>query len=291
MSISATCPGCNRSYRLADAMRGKRVRCQSCAQVFIIRAEDDERIQTSPRPAKQIVRYEEDEITERPRPRRRPRKKHSNAAILPLIIAGCVTVGALILLLGGFAIWTWGRSRQLHPVPAAFNANLPALPAQNPAPPQRPADIPLPPMVPPVNLPAQGLLAAELTNGKVSGFGAQMEVTVDYRFTSGNPAGRRLFLVIKATKFGGLGQNYYLAELRSIGNQTRGTVQASGMSFGIEHGPFEMWIGEGPPGPPGPVLLLAEGDIKKISNIVTVAVKQNTLPGIRLPIGPRRVLP
>jgi hypothetical protein len=155
----------------------------------------------------------------------------------------------------------------------------------------RQAGAPVPPAAPPVNPqvpnlpPAQGPLTVELSNGKVSGLGAQMQVEVDYRFTSGNPAGRRLVLFIKATKLGGRRQNYYLAELRSIGGQTQGTVRASGISFGIEHGPFEMWIGEGSP---GVGLLISD---REISNVVTVAFKENTMPGMRPPIGPRRVRP
>jgi predicted Zn finger-like uncharacterized protein len=309
MSIATTCPGCSASYQLADTMRGKKVRCKSCSEVFVVRSktsasdrdEDEERIQTSPRPAKRVaVREEEDEDTERLSPRRRPRKKHSSAA-LPLIIFGGIAAGVLILGLGGLAIWALTRLRQPEPAPVAVNSN-PPMPAaqpvqnpapQNPAPPQNQVGAPMPP-APPVNpqipnpAPAQGPLAAELTNGKVSGLGARMQVEVDYRFTSGNPAGKRLVLFIKATKIGGLRQNYYLAELRSIGGQTQGTVRASGLSFGIEHGPFEMWIAEGPP---GVGLLLSDRNVKKISNVVTVAFKQNTLPGMRPPIGPRRIRP
>jgi hypothetical protein len=123
-----------------------------------------------------------------------------------------------------------------------------------------------------------------------------MQVTVDYRCTSGNPQGRRLLLFIKATKAGGFLQSHYAAELSSIGNQTAGTVTASGMAFGAEHGPFDMWMGEGPP---GVGLLLSDGDLKKISNVVTVASKQFAVPGMpgmpgmpgRPPFGPRGMRP
>src|SRR5690242_4988010 len=40
MPIPATCPSCNTSYQLADTMRGKRVRCKSCSEVFDVRDED-----------------------------------------------------------------------------------------------------------------------------------------------------------------------------------------------------------------------------------------------------------
>jgi predicted Zn finger-like uncharacterized protein len=316
MAITTTCPGCNASYQLADSMLGKKVRCKSCSEVFAVRSktrvpdrdEDEERIQASPRPARRVVRDEEDEDEERPQPRRRPRKKSGNSSLVPLIIGGCVAGGVLILALIGIGVWVLTRSPQQPATPVA-NANPPPPVAQPPRDPALPPNQPgvpnfppndgngnPPPMFPPGNqpgqnpMPAQGPLAVELTNGKVSGFGAQMQVEVDYRFTSGNPAGKRLFLLIKATKAVGLRQNFYVAELRTIGNKMQGTINAAGMSFGIENGPFEMWMGEGSVGPIGP--LFSDRDLKKISNVVTVANKQMTLPGpggMRPPFGPRGI--
>jgi predicted Zn finger-like uncharacterized protein len=307
MSVPAICPGCNTSYQLADTMRGKKVRCKSCSEVFVVhgktltpdRDEVEERIQASPRPAERVARDEEDEDMERPPLRRRPLKKRSNGAVLPLLIVACIVLGVLALGLGGVAVWALTRSRQPQPAPVAANSNQPApvpQPAQAPAPPQNQPGVP-PLAVPLVPNPvlAQGPLIAELTNGNISGFGAQMQVTANYRFTSGNPGGRRIFLFIKATKAMGFlqKQNYYVAELRSIGNQTQGTIRAAGMTFGIEHGPFEMWLGEGDPGF-GP--LVAEKDLRKISNVVTVAGKQPGIPGMpgmpgRPPFGPPRMGP
>ncbi len=296
MSITATCPACNTRYQLADTLAGKRVRCKSCSEAFFVRSktdpsydEDEARIQSSPRPVKRAAWDEDDEDTGRRQPSRRPRKRRRDSAMLSLVIGGCIAAGVLVLVLGGLAVWALGRSRQFQ------QTQLPvAPPNQGWVPPQNQPNFPMPPMVPPADpqaqmLPAQGQLAVELSNGKVSGFGAQMQVEVDYRFTSGNPAGKRLFLMIKATHIGGLRQNFYLAELHTIGGQMQGTVRASGMSFGIEHGPFEMWIGEGPAG--GVLPLLSDRDIKKISNVVTVAVKQNTLPGMRPPFGPHGLRP
>lgn len=303
MSIPATCPGCNAYYQLADAMRGKKVRCKSCAEIFVVpgrlqtpdRDEVEERIQDSARPARFVAGDAEDEESERPRFRRRPLKKRSSSAALPLLIAACVVLGVLVLGLGSVAVWAVTRSRQ-----AQFES-VPQL-AQPPVPPQNQGGVPLPPALPPLQNPmaGNGPLAVKLSNANISGFGAQMQVTVDYHFTSGNPAGRRLVLFIKATKAGGFLQNYYLAELRSIGNRTQGTINAAGMTFGIEHGPFELWMGEAPPGLG--LRLLSDRDITKISNVVTVAVKQPGLPGIpgmrppgfpgmRPPIGPRGIRP
>jgi hypothetical protein len=149
-------------------------------------------------------------------------------------------------------------------------------------------------------MPANGPLAVELTNATISGFGAQMEVSVDYRFTSGNPTGRRLFLFIKATKAGGFFQSHYLAELHTLGNRMQGTIKAAGMTFGFENGPFEMWVGEGAAGIVPP--LLTDRELKKISNVVTVASKEPGFPGFpgmpgmpgmpgRPPFGPRGIRP
>jgi hypothetical protein len=327
MSLSATCPGCNATYQLADTMRGKKVRCKSCSDVFLVRGttmvqdrdENEAGIQATPRPPKRVARYEEDEDTGRPSPRRRPREKRGSSALVPLIIAGSIVAFVLIVGLAVVAVWAISRSRQPQTTPVASSvnpaANVPQ-PAQGAAPPQNPAGVPPqperpapaanpnpapnpgnanpPPMVPPVNppvqpqMPAQGPLAAQLSNGNVSGFGAHMEVKVDYRFTSGNPAGRRIFLLIRATKAAGLRQTYYIAELKSIGGQTVGTINAGGITFGSEHGPFEMCMAEGPPGLGMP---RTDGELKKISNVVTVAFRQTTVPGMRPPIGPRRMRP
>lgn len=299
MPIPATCPSCNTSYQLADTMRGKRVRCKSCSEVFDVRDEDTMRIQASPRPDTRVAREEDDDDRDRPPVRRRPVKKSRNNSAVPLLIVVCVVLGILVLGVGGIAVWAFARSRQPQPPPEVANFNRPApVPQPAQAPPQNPGGMPPQQAVPPFEnpMPAQGPLAAQLTNANISGFGAQIEVTADYRFTSGNPGGRRIVLFIKATKAMGFIQkeNYYVAELHSIGNKTQGTIRAAGMTFGLEQGPFEMWLGEGPGGL-GP--LIAEKDLRKISNVVTVAGKQPGMPGMpgfpgmRPPFGPRGVRP
>ncbi|HTU18632.1 MAG TPA: zinc-ribbon domain-containing protein [Gemmataceae bacterium] len=306
MPLSTTCPSCHATYTLADTMRGKKVRCKSCSEAFVVRGKagsldkDDGagRIQVSPHPAKRAARYEEDEDTRRPQPRRRPREKSGNNILVPLLIVGGLIAVFLVLGAAGVAVWAFTRSPKTLATPVAVSSNPPAnapQPVQNP--PQHQPAVPPPQMAPPVNppvqapmpvnaplqppMPANGPLAAELSNGNISGFGAQMRVTVNYRFTSGNPAGRQLFLLIKASKAMGLRQNFYLAELRTIGGQMQGTIGAEGLTFGIEHGPFEMWFGEGQPGIGLPT---TESQIRKISNVVIVATKQFAPPGM----GPRR---
>lgn len=295
MAISTVCPACNANYQLADTMRGKRVRCKSCEEIFVVRGktpapdrdEDEERMQVSPRPAKRVARDEEEEDMGRPPMRRRPRKKPGNTAAVPLLIAACIVLGVLVLGVGGVAVWAWARSRQPQAASVSPPTQVPAPQNQADPPPWAPAPPPQNPM------PARGPLAVQLSNANISGFGARIQVSVDYRFTSGNAQGRRLFLFIKATKAVGIIQNYYVAELRSIGDRTQGTINAAGMTFGIEHGPFEMWMGEGPA---GIMPLTSDRDLKKISNVVTVAGKQPGIPGMgpppgfpgmRPPIGPR----
>jgi predicted Zn finger-like uncharacterized protein len=303
MSIPATCPGCKATYQLADTMRGKKVRCKSCSEVFVVGGkplapdydEDEMRMQTSPRSsAKHVAWDEEDEDLEQPPVRRRPRKKSSNGTLLPWLIGGCAVLGVLVLGLGGVAVWVLSRARLAQLEAANFNQPAPfPQPVQAPAPPQNQAGVPPLPMVPPVPAPApgNGPVAVELSNASITGLGARMQVTVDYRFTAGSPAGRRLFLFIKATKGGGMLQKHYVAELHTIGDRKQGTIGATGMTFGIEHGPFEMWVGEGPPGIGPP--LVSDKELKKISNVVTVASKQPGIPGMpgRPPFGPPGMRP
>ena len=123
----------------------------------------------------------------------------------------------------------------------------------------------------------------------------QVEVTAHYRFTSGNPAGRRIFLFIKATKAMGLLQSRSVLDMVELhSNKTQDTIHAAGMTMGIENGPFEMWLGEGSAGMIPP--LISDRDLTKISNVVTVAAKQQAIPGMpnipgmpgrRPPFGPR----
>jgi hypothetical protein len=73
-------------------------------------------------------------------------------------------------------------------------------------------------------------------------------------------------------------QTHYVAEFHNLGNKTQGTLRATGMTFGIENGPFEMWLGEGSPGMMAP--LISARDLTKISNVVTVAAKEHAIPGM-----------
>ena len=36
MSINTTCPGCKSLFRLPEELAGKTVRCQKCAQLFVV---------------------------------------------------------------------------------------------------------------------------------------------------------------------------------------------------------------------------------------------------------------
>src|SRR5438552_17728040 len=53
MSIKALCPGCNTSYTLADTLRGKKIRCKKCQEVFVAEeaAPEDEEASAEPEEA------------------------------------------------------------------------------------------------------------------------------------------------------------------------------------------------------------------------------------------------
>jgi predicted Zn finger-like uncharacterized protein len=134
MSIQTNCPACQTAYQLADNLSGKRVRCRTCAETFLVggvppaAADDvpvleevepgdepnkrraparspragaeDERLQREPRPARR-PRVEDD------RPRRRsaaPRSRKPYPSLLPwLLIGGGVLL--LLLLALGTTLW------------------------------------------------------------------------------------------------------------------------------------------------------------------------------------------
>lgn len=114
MTISITCPSCEREYTLADTQEGKTIRCKSCDEKFVVekprrsrsRDEDEDR---RPRQRPTRVREEDDE---EPRPRRRssadadrertPRGGRKKGGIPPWVwlTAG----GGLVLLIVGIVL-------------------------------------------------------------------------------------------------------------------------------------------------------------------------------------------
>jgi hypothetical protein len=298
MPITATCSTCGQSYQLADTLFGKKVRCKSCSAIFIAGTTSapprSTAIQTSARrPAPLSEQYEPEEPIEdeEPRPRRRGRRKKEgpSGALVAAIVFGIVAwIG-----LSAVGVWLFflrtkeaiNTAIQNQPAGNQQQSAVKPQPLAAPGIPNPPP--PLPPPPPPANVPA-GEPAVTLSNAKVTGLGNRMQVTVEYRFTSGGPGGKPVFLLIKPTQMMPHRDNMYEAQLRMAEGTTQGTARVSGMTFGIEHGPFEIWMEQGDPRPPGGgVPGIPEPDRKKISNSVTVETKELGRPGMGPPGMPR----
>jgi predicted Zn finger-like uncharacterized protein len=96
MAIKTSCPHCSQSYSLADSQLGKNVRCKSCTEPFVVRAE-------AARKAPPRSRADADD---RLQPREVRRKKGGLPAWV-WIVGG---IGVAVLLLGcagggGLIIW------------------------------------------------------------------------------------------------------------------------------------------------------------------------------------------
>jgi hypothetical protein len=119
MPITATCPGCNATFTLAESFWGKKVRCKKCQEMFLVgagprqapaevRAEEDrfaedrddsEPRDTQPRRRGQPERDEPDE----PRRRKgRPERKQGGRSVLLWVFLG---VG--LFLAGGAGVGLW----------------------------------------------------------------------------------------------------------------------------------------------------------------------------------------
>lgn len=96
MAIKTLCPHCSQSYSLADAQLGKKVRCKSCGEPFLV---EDEA------PRKAPARVRDDDADDRRRPRE-VRRKSGGIPVWVWIVGG---IGAAVLLLGcaggGLIIW------------------------------------------------------------------------------------------------------------------------------------------------------------------------------------------
>ncbi len=140
MATRISCPNCETPLAVPEEMLGRKVRCKSCQEVFVVRTspprndEDEidevERIQTSPRPKPVSSRRRDENDEDRPprrrddddRPvRRRERERPvSSGPPLPLILGG---VAAALLLLGGVAVGIWAFSSSNTPNIAGNNAD------------------------------------------------------------------------------------------------------------------------------------------------------------------------
>ncbi len=126
MSIPATCSHCGASYNLNDQMLGKKVRCKSCQQAFVVGDGPSGRAagrsqavsaQTPPpsRPSRKAAVVDDDDLADAELPRRRkendrPVKKSSTGKVVlivggigtALVLACCVVPTALCWYFGVF---------------------------------------------------------------------------------------------------------------------------------------------------------------------------------------------
>jgi transposase-like protein len=108
MPIRATCPSCDKSYTLNDALAGKSLRCKSCGEVFQVSAATPARPTTPirrPSPTSReavrsgsptVVRRRVVEEDENDRPRKKKRKKKQSADRTPFIVGIAVAGGILV---------------------------------------------------------------------------------------------------------------------------------------------------------------------------------------------------
>src|SRR5439155_25517953 len=135
MSIQMACPGCGASYTLADELKGKKIRCKKCEQIFAVngvakRAVDEaiepaEKVRTGPRPVaatgrrrgedggspmrsgarapgKPVRRRGEDADDEAPEPAKKGAPAKPSGSKMPLLIGGA-GLGVLVLV-GGIVL-------------------------------------------------------------------------------------------------------------------------------------------------------------------------------------------
>jgi hypothetical protein len=171
MAISTTCPHCGKASSMSAELRGKKVRCKSCEETFVVKGrsasdedsdEDegpDDRVQTSSRPARKGAPMRgDDDADDRPRrrdddderPRRKGKKKaaQQSSSRLPLLVIGGGAAFLLVaaVVVGGIVMFSWKRATPATVSPVAV---VPPTPVVQPAPVVQP-----PPVVPPQPVPA-----------------------------------------------------------------------------------------------------------------------------------------
>lgn len=294
MPVQASCPSCHTSYRLADEMEGKRVRCRRCEQPFLVERqpeppseEPEELDEAEPAPRKRASRSEPQR---RPRPVEdpdndgeayalaRPRRRRKQKGVSPaLLIAG--GVGAVVLLVLGVAV---GVMVMGNPPSGAAGGQAQAPPPTATPQPAKQGPTPDPPAQAAANPPDEQP-SVVLSNGRIGpdrfpgGPSGSKSFSMNYRFEKGRPApGMQYFLVIKSpqgegtARFGG-------HELRS-----RGTLNIQQIGFGRppplppsfrgagpgsgeeKDGPYEAWMEMG--SRPGPF----DQSRQQISNTITL---------------------
>lgn len=176
MSIDMKCSTCGTAYSLPEAQRGKRVRCRTCAEVFVPGGESPAVVELAPAALEMMPieggaaapeRERRDEVPALRRPRireddeqpssrrgrdRRVVKKYRSSNTF-IVVSVCVAVGVILLiLLGGVVGWVAMR-RQAPPAAASQvqpNFGPPAALQKQ----MMQWQPPNPPPIPPPNLPA-----------------------------------------------------------------------------------------------------------------------------------------
>jgi WD40 repeat protein len=190
MVLRARCPKCGLDYTLADTLRGKRLRCKECQEVFTAdevteKARPQEKTEPEARMAREEMKLpavmpldEEDRPRRRSKPdedearpgarkaaRPAPRRPSGGSALLVFV---CVIGGALLLAgLAGGGVWLVlaGRPQfdppdgppQVWNPPPGWPQNPPANPGGNPPP--NPGFVPNPPQPPPPAVPVWSVKA------------------------------------------------------------------------------------------------------------------------------------
>jgi len=279
MPFQVTCPNCSKTFELPETLLGKKVRCKSCEQVFLIgqpeeqipvlspapaRASAAESIQTSQRVSRPPVLLRPANEPREPGFRRR-RPSRSRIPVFVWIAGAFATALFCVVVLGAvgyFVFWkgsskdadfktvaslTSEKRQESSPQPRA-NPPADAPPDQFPPPPGPPGGFPPGGNRPPEQTPGQGFQVT-LSNGRVGqAIGLRRTFSMNYKFERGGPAiGQHYFLVIKTPT------STAEARFNSFQMASQGTFRVQELGFAAkDNGPFEAHLETGLPGPFGP---------------------------------------
>lgn len=238
MTITVKCPGCSSAYEMDESTSGKKVRCKTCSETFVVKAAasardvaEDESSEVESRRSK--TRRTDDD--KRPRKRRRyedddddddyprRRKRDSSGVPLPLLIVGGVLLGVFLLFLLGVAGW-FLLSKKPEPERAIIPVVSSRASSPNPAEPRRSTAVSV-------------VLSNPQHDRAIAG---SRFFSVDYRFERGRPAlNMHYFLVIKTPHGGPLEMHLNAVELKEQGTLTGelSRREARGQS---SSGPYEF---------------------------------------------------
>lgn len=150
MAIQSKCPGCGETGSVPDTLKGKKVRCKSCQQVFVagsnLRAapSDDDVLDVTPVERPSSIRGKSSGSSAAPRPAPRRRSEEERADDEPvrrvtekegsgtggvLMVVGGIVLGLVVLLGGCGGLTYWGVTSMLRrpkqAIEEAMQAQLP----------------------------------------------------------------------------------------------------------------------------------------------------------------------